>query len=393
MSASQAQWAAKHYDIIGIGGTFDGGPHSGEVTQAAAAMQLKRANPNVTTLIYRNSNVVIVGELQSDLEFVQHPEWTLHDASGKPVYNGGSAEQPFINFTHPDARAWWVRSTVSAITAQPNGTAVDGVYVDGAGTFEVLNPLLAPGQNALLNASHALAVRELTERLHALRPGMLTVGNGAVQAECGRTEAGMDWEPCARNLPSLDGVCAEHFGAFESVNASTGNYDTDGGVAQNHHGGNVNAKWQTALDGVKRFDGGSKTILVKSWPGPFSMFDGAFTWKNLSDANVTLTNTMRKAYGAAALPWAHAAYLLAATPQTYMSYGWWYQLSTGYVPCPEEPASCSCPDNFYPALLRPTGPPLGPRRHVGGTVWARDFERVRVSVDLGNFSNVSMVWN
>ena len=25
---------------------------------------------------------------------------------------------------------------------------------------------------------------------------------------------------------------------------TTGNYDTDGGAAQNHHGGNVNEKWQ-----------------------------------------------------------------------------------------------------------------------------------------------------
>ena len=55
MTSEQAQFAATHYDIIGIGGTFDGGPHSGEVTQAAAAMQLKQYNSAVRTLIYRNS--------------------------------------------------------------------------------------------------------------------------------------------------------------------------------------------------------------------------------------------------------------------------------------------------------------------------------------------------
>lgn len=231
---------------------------------------------------------------------------------------------------------------------------------------------------------------------------MLTLGNGAVLANCGRTDDGtsygkMDWTPCARNLPFLDGVCAEHFGSFESVNSTTGNYDTDGGAAQAHHGGNVNEKWQTGLDMVKRFDGGSKAIIVKSWPGPFSAYKGEFTWKNLSDANVTLTNQLRKTLGARALPWALAAYLLAASDNTYMSYGWWYQLSTGYVPCPDAPESCSCPDDWYPLLNKPTGAPLGPRRLVSGAgsghVWTREFERVSVAVDLANFSYpVTLDW-
>jgi hypothetical protein len=397
MTPYQAEFAAMHYDIIGIGGTFDGGPNSGEVTQAAAAMQLKKFNKNIKILIYRNSNVVIGGELQSDLEFQAHPEWILQNASGSPLYNNGKT-QPFINFTNAAAREWWVNSTVSAITQQPNGKAIDGVYSDGGGVFELLSRGLAPGQNSLLNASHAMAMQELTKRLHAIRPGMLNIGNGAVFSSCGRTDDGsrygkMDWTPCARNLPYLDGVCAEHFGAFESVNGTTGNYDTDGGAAQAHHGVNVNEKWQTALDIVKRFDGGSQVILTKSWPGPFSIYNGQFTWKNLSDANITLTNELKKTYGTAALPWAHAAFLLSVAPNSYMSYGWWYQLSTGYVPCPDDPSSCACPDEWYPALKKPTGKPLGPRRRIAGTVWARDFEKVSVRVDLGNFSGeVSLKW-
>ena len=207
----------------------------------------------------------------------------------------------------------------------------------------------------------------------------------------------MNWKPCARNLPFLDGVCAEHFGSFESVNATTGNYNTDGGAAQAHRGGNVNEHWQSALDIVKCFGNdtaATKTIIVKTWPGPFGMFKGQFTWKNFSDANITLTNIQKKQHGAAALPWAHAAYLLAAAPHTYMSYGWWYQLSTGYVPCPDDPTSCACPDDWYPALLKPTGAPLGPRRRVVGTktVWAREFEKVSVRVDLANFSDVTIIW-
>lgn len=362
MTDAEARFAATHYDIIGIGGTFGSPPHHGEAAQAAAAKQLKLHNANVTVLIYRNSNLVIDGQLQSDLVFDAHPEWLLRNASGAPVYN--SPSQPFINFTDPAAREWWVSSCISAITQQPNGSAIDGVWVDGAGDFEVMFRGLAHGQNALLNASHALAVKELTSRLHAIRPTMMTLGNGAVLPTCGRADDGtkygkMDWSPCARNLPFMDGVCAEHFGSFESVNGApfrlwlapwacsechhrycllltrifplllfdsgtTGNYDTDGGAAENHRGGNTNEKWQTALDIVKQYDGGSKVIIVKTWPGPFSVYGGVIgTWKNYSDANITLTNELKKTLGARALPWALAAYLLSASENSYMSYGWW----------------------------------------------------------------------
>ena len=344
LTEAQARFAATHFDIIGPGGAADGHPNSGEVTQAAAAAHLKRYNPKVVIIIYRNTNLVIEGELHSDLEFQAHPERYLRDVKGAVVWNvpstvpGQPGTQPFINFTNDAAREWWVRGIVAAITEQPNGTAIDGVYADGAGTFEVLARGLAPGQNALLNASHTRAVQELTAAVHAIRPGMVVIGNGAVMAECGRTERGMDWNPCARNLPSLDGVCAEHFGSFNSVNDTTGDFNTDGGAAQAYRGGNVNEKWQTALDIVKAYDGGSQLVLVKSWPGPFSMFytwnsttrprhvvaGPFFTWKNLSDAGISLTNTMRKTLGARALPWSLAAYLLSATPNTFMSYGWWY---------------------------------------------------------------------
>jgi hypothetical protein len=147
MTPYQAEFMATHYDIVGIGGTFDGGPHSGEVEQAAAAKQLKQYNDKVKVLIYRNSNLVIDGELQSDLEFDSHPEWILQNATGAPVYNSPtSTSSPFINFTNPAAREWWVSSTIRAITEQPNGTAIDGVYADGAGVFEVLGRGLAPGR-------------------------------------------------------------------------------------------------------------------------------------------------------------------------------------------------------------------------------------------------------
>ena len=164
-------------------------------------------------------------------------------------------------------------------------------------------------------------------------------------------------------------------------------------------------RWEDALDLVVNYskhDGSAtpKAILVKSWPGPYNIYDVdgkavIGTWKNFSDANITLTNMMKKEHGAAAFAWSHAAYLLTVAPGSYISYNWWYQVRDGYVPCPTAPNTCSCPDDWYPVLKKPTGKPLGVRTSVmGGTGhrWNREFEQVSVTVDLGNFSDVSIVW-
>ena len=108
LTDDDARRVANRYDIVGIGGLFDGAPNTGEAAQADAAAAIKRHNPNATTLIYRNSGVVLEGELHSDLEFQAHPEWIVANASGTPIYNIQATKfQPFINFTNPAARAWW----------------------------------------------------------------------------------------------------------------------------------------------------------------------------------------------------------------------------------------------------------------------------------------------
>lgn len=72
--------------------------------------------------------------------------------------------------------------------------------------------------------------------------------------------------------------------------------------------------------------------------------------------------------GRAAFPWAHAAYLLAAAPNTYMSYGWWYvttRLRDDRITPPHRHFFNSRTLTTGSARARP--PTLMPSR-VGGTV-------------------------
>ena len=387
MTASEAEFVATHYDVVGLGGIFGAHLNTAEVVQAAAAAQLKSFNKKLKVIIYRNSDLDLGFAEKASLEFRRHPEWLLRSADGFPVDCPGGKDprcekmqgQLTWDPTIKAVRDWFINATIGAITNQTNGTAVDGVFVDGAG--DEVDGRLTLSKSMFVNASHASMVGELNRRLHAIRPGMLTIGNGAVLALCGWDGRKEVKTPCTRNLNHLDSVCAEHFGSFESVDPVTGNFN-----------GPIMEKWMTA---VSEATAAGTAVFVKSWPGPFSMYNDTFTWKNFSDANITLTNMDKKRLGAAALDWSLAAYLLIAAPTTYMSYGWWYQLSTGYAPCPHDPASCACPDDWYPALLKPTGKPLGPRQRApggSGHVWTREFERVSVQVDLGNFSHVFIRW-
>lgn len=256
LTVAQATFLATHYDLIGLGGNF-GAPmeYADELGEAAAAKQLKEINPDLKVIIYRNSQVYISKALAAGRVFEQHPEWRLHNTTGQPVAN-------FFDLTNPACRGWWLNSTVGAITDYVNGTAIDGVFVDGGGDYGFLTGgALPPGKAEALNASHSLMIAELSTQLAAIRPGMLgAIGNGAILDECGWNGTGTSLEPCVRNLPELAGVCAEHFGAFGDVNTSTGNYD---GLGME--------KWNAAMDQVQAAPG-SKVAIYKAWPGPIGMY-------------------------------------------------------------------------------------------------------------------------
>ena len=221
LTGDEAKFLATNNDIVGVGGTFgeaSGGVPvvyaHGEVAQAAAAKQLKSYNPNLKVIIYRNSGINIDGQLQACKEFDAHPEWLLRNSTGAPA-----GTQSWYDFTAEGMSNWWINSTINAMTDfySVNGTFIDGIFIDGAGDGAVASDdgfHLAPGKTVALNKSHYEAVKELTRRVNVLRPGMFTVGNGAVVSQCGRhADTTMPWgQDCAYNLGALDGVCAEHFG-------------------------------------------------------------------------------------------------------------------------------------------------------------------------------------
>ena len=85
---------------------------------------------------------------------------------------------------------------------------------------------------------------------------------------------------------------------------------------------------------------------------------------------------------------AHAAFLTIAQPNVYWMYGgYWYDSRTGYLPCPDDPASCAHVPEWFPPLDKPLGAPLGDRKLVSPYVWIREFEHASVLLDLNARNN------
>lgn len=76
-----------------------------------------------------------------------------------------------------------------------------------------------------------------------------------------------------------------------------------------------------------------------------------------------------------------AAFLIGAQEYSYFQYGWGWRLETG-------------PLVTYPALTKPVGKPLDEFTRLGPEGWrfTRDFEQVRVSVDLEHRTG-HLAWN
>lgn len=182
----------------------------------------------------------------------------------------------------------------------------------------------------------------------------------------------------------MDGVCVEHFGAFEMTDASNCSL--------------IPAMMEDMMSRIASVAALNKTVLVKGWPGPVTLPIDPLgpTWPASCGETAGTTHIER---GAQALRWFTASYsifLLVVDSTVYWSYSWWYDLHDGYFP-PSTAADAnttSAPLGWYPDLAKPLGSPRGPAvRLPGGSGWIynRLFEHANVTVDLANYRDTATI--
>merc|ERR1712013_309383 len=182
----------------------------------------------------------------------------------------------------PEVRTWNVDYIEAVMKGNPvdredDGGIIDGLFLDGMcawlsnfvytdangehirGTFS---------EQSIVEYNEAIVeyLKELKERV----PEMYLLGNGMFQywfmIPNDNIYTGLNDEGyCSHVLPFLDGICLEHFGAFEEVGSN----------------GLVNpamlkewVHWSTDIVVDNKY-GEGKSIFVKAWPGPVNNIDEA----------------------------------------------------------------------------------------------------------------------
>ena len=319
LDAPTASSIASLYQIFSVEKCF--GQQDGLFTEDAflqTAAQIKALAPATKMLFYLHMIVDISGPTfppcyAAGRAFLNRTDLWLRNDTGAPLMNG-----PFLehDLTLADMARYMVDTPLGV---QRRGPALfDGVFADGA----LASPYdgMSQERNDLLNA----AVNEvgLAESL-ALNaaagggdevPDIQVIGNGLAQYH--QDNPGFPADDGFSMVAFYDGVCVEHFGAFEMTNSDNCSL--------------VPAMMQGMLGRIAATAALNKTVLIKGWPGPITLPISALgpSWPDSCGGGDGGDSHDARAAGAAA--WftpSYALFLLAVEPTVYWSYSWWYGLS------------------------------------------------------------------
>lgn len=354
LTQQKAQFVATHYQIASFEKCTGPGPTEPNVWATAA--QIKALNPSFKAMFYWDVDQTALSCYDAYNVFMANPSWWLRDDNGRVV--NSSSGQPIMDYTNPAARDWWVSVPLNG-TGSPASHLIDGVLADGAGRSVAGSGCYTPSSTISPARCDALVAGKSTmvQQLQTLFSG---VNGGVVLGN------GLSFYPSPPDhnfyiVNDSRGVMAEHFAVFEDVLP-------DGSL-------NVSLVAEY-IDTVAQAAALGKVVVVGTWPGqlvtPFTG-DGYPSWPNNSQP---VDNAGWQAALLAKHTFALAGFLTMATETVYMQYEAWYNgLVQGAIPCPEQPSACSAPPaaEWYPALLKPLGSPLGPAVR-NGSVWTRAFE-------------------
>lgn len=372
LSPAQLSFLARNYAIISLEKCFNGLQFPGDSAAGAAnasrgirAAAAAAGVPPPRILFYFHSSQAVDSCYTSSAAFESQPSWWLRNKTGGAIFNG---QGHMYNLSISAVRA----HVASASVAVPDAaTLFDGVFADGTADTGV--PTMAGQPELDYFASHHLSVAETAAAVHAaMRPGALLFGNGLAAYTNNPPDHGLAL------APYLDGFCYEHFNAFESLNAQTGQL--------------VPSQFALALALIRNATAMGKPVLVRAWPGPACAPIRGMgpSWcgpEPAPDTYPAAAQAMRDR-----LVPALAGYLIVATELTYFSYSWWYTDKDGMFPC-YSPGACSFPEGWLPELAKPLGAPLGDYAlDAARQLYTREFAFASVRFNVTNMSASSIEW-
>lgn len=328
--------------------------HSYEVEALLIALRLKRVNPSLPVGMYtRSANIIEIAVCSSFTpEWKKNAyAWSVKNASGHVV-----SSPPLLDFSNPDAAAFWVRAHHNVTTTMlpadiGSGPVFDYIYVDQAD----LGPI--PGVSA---AQSAAIYKAKQAAIAALQAAITSNGHGqrVILNSCDTVENTV-WD----RATNISGAMFDHWSILQFLNHTTGDFKAD--------------EMDQAINMVSNGSFGDLGVQIKGWPGPIVKQKDVYPPSMTSPTTPEEKQQISKERFNSEL----ALFLLVANPQHFWVYSWFWDFDD-YIPgLPDS----TVPDTFFPETKCALGPPKGDYvRSPGTLVYTREFEHASVYVDLAN---------
>jgi hypothetical protein len=374
LTPTQLQFLADTYSIVSLEKCFNLAQFPGSTEGGArnASAALHALNPAIKVTFYFHRRKYFANCYESNAAF-NASSWAAVSDSGEPF-------APILyNTSLPEVQRYITSATVLAEDGSaPDGQPYfDGVFADGSADASSTYGISAERFADITNGSHAsLALTQAAVR-QAMRPGARVIGNGITMYSGNPPDHGL------AVLPWVDGLCMEHFLAFEQLDRQTG--------------ATTPQMFAVVRSAILNATAAGKVVLVKGWPGPACAPIGALgpSWCGNAASPLLATAAGRGSASPQLLLPTLAGFLVLSNRLTFLSYTWWYDQNSGGVPCaPGSEAQCTFPSTgWFPELAQPLGPPLADAAvSQDGVLYTREFLHASVRFNAANVSNSSIVW-
>jgi len=329
MSDAEVKFIAEHYNFITLEKAHGASLHNG-ITEPQTFLDVKRIkkiNPDAQVLFYWNL-LLDYSLYQMSKDRLSDKSWFIHKVNGELHLKGRYKNLKYYDLSNKDFQRWW---TSSAAKALKEGN-MDGVFIDALPQIG----LSSKDRIEEWGKEKFTAVEKgINETLSLLKS---TIGDDKTVIYNGIRSIPNGWNHGgSKYLEHTSGTIIEHFNVFKS--------QTSEQIAADLHG-------------MIQAGKAGKIVILKAWPG--------FTWLNHDILQLPKEELQRKAKESITFPL--AAFLIAASENSYFNYTWGYRDKHGAY-------------DWYPEFDRKLGEPLSDATQEGFE-YKRDFKHASVYLNI-----------
>eukprot|EP00117_Sycon_ciliatum_P046790 scpid81102/ scgid33477/ len=376
---------AKYYAAVSINHWKDSREYNGtgENRMVTVGRALRAANPKLKILYYQALDRGDLAPYGANV-IQAHKDWWLKNDNGDVIWFDKSKQHPVLDLRVKEAQVWFVNLTISYFRNPEEAKDLcDGLFFDAAAYINTYR------HDNFSDKSYDELFLGRMETMRMAQQLFTEMNKGEVWGNPSLPiwtppPASYHGAPWNYYLQHFNGAFDPWFGSFAVLNKD----------------GSWNVRMmELTFETVINASNAGHSMILHAFPGPATApFSNRGTGDNVFRVAKWLGKTpvpedpaaVRQA-AADLLVQSLAPFLIVANERVFFSYGWFWNIEDGYIPCSGN-IECGMPSTWYKEFGQPLGNPKGAALR-NGTVWTRQFEHASVYVDLADRTKCRVDWS